>query len=176
MSILKRKAVEKIMSLKFKNNEAVVVNFGYPLKDFEKEKIRKVYRLDHVEEINFKCKGFKNSTKKVYIQCHDWINLIPEDVITSDSFVIKFPDNFPANVWIYMLAEIYSRSNKFPKMIEYEGGRLNRIIDLSYECNFSRNKRAERNEVDLFNSAKYHMKSRVEEQYGVKNGMDFSGN
>lgn len=129
------------MAIRFKNNSLHVINYGSDLSESDIERIKKNYRIDDVKEIRFICKGFGKSKKPWYLQTVDWIKLIPENIIHDMTFALKLPDELPREISTYMISECYSRSARFPMVLEFSEGEFHRIVDLEYEINFSRNKK-----------------------------------
>jgi hypothetical protein len=159
--------------MKVKNDIIDIINYGIPLTDSEKDILLRNYKANEIIEINFKCKGWSISKKPIYLQCVDWISLIPEKIINNKSFVLKLPDTLPKEVSIYMIIETYSRSGKLPKIIEYKDGKLNRIVDLDYENNFSKSKRSE--DIDAnYNSENYNKVNKNNYNYNENVNYNYS--
>lgn len=129
------------MAIKFRDGKVTVVNYGAPLSEEDINTIKQNYAVTEVDQINYRCKGFSESQKPWYLQCVDWVKLIPESLMRDGNYVLRLPDKLPKEICIYMVMECYSRSGKIPKIVENRESALHRIIDLDYEVSFSRSKR-----------------------------------
>ena len=147
------------MALKFKNKKVTIINYYDSLKVEEVDKIKSSYHLDDVEEVLYVCKGYGKAEKPLYLQCVDWIKLIPESVIKNDSYAIALPEDLPSAISVYMITEIFSKSGKMPRILEFKNDEFNRIVDLEYEVNFSKNKRKESSfkKNNNYNSEEYNV-------------------